>query len=134
MLYPCRDATFSAIWGDAEVPKKTYIIVVSILVFSAMLLGLFIPDVSMVLTVLGSVSNPVVRCKVDMFHTSLFVLSEDFPRTLEEARQIDLLWSDGIDDFSRSDGICDVLGGYSWYSNLNNKICRPQGTWKLIHL
>ncbi len=63
MIYPCRDAFFSAIWGDEEVSKKMYVIVVSGMVFLAMLLALFIPNVSMVLTVLGSISNPIVRNK-----------------------------------------------------------------------
>mmetsp|Transcript_16842 Transcript_16842/g.16719 ORF Transcript_16842/g.16719 Transcript_16842/m.16719 type:complete len:178 (-) Transcript_16842:26-559(-) len=60
LMHPCRDATLSLVYKGKEYPRSRYLILVTVLVFSGMGLALIIPNIALVLTLLGSVSNPII--------------------------------------------------------------------------
>ena len=59
LVHPCRDATLSLLY-ERRPTKKQYFIVVTSQVFSALGIALVIPSISYVLTVIGTISSPVI--------------------------------------------------------------------------
>ena len=59
LVHPCRDATLSILYSRMPT-KRQYIVVVTVEVFSALGLSLIIPNIGLVLNVLGTISNPII--------------------------------------------------------------------------
>jgi amino acid permease len=58
-VHPCRDATLSLLY-ERKPTKRQFFVVVTVQVFSALGLALVIPNISYVLTVVGTISSPVI--------------------------------------------------------------------------
>jgi hypothetical protein len=61
LFHPARDALFSMMWKGQEISKKKHLVVVTVMVFSSLGLALLVPGVVFVISLLGSLSNPIVR-------------------------------------------------------------------------
>ena len=72
-VQPCRDSLYSMVWKDRPVPKLWHVGIVSGMIVSSFVIGYFAKNIGVVLTFLGSVSNPII-CFVlpTLFYLKLF--------------------------------------------------------------
>ena len=59
LLHPCRDATLSLLY-ERKQTKRQFVVVVTFQVVTALGFALVIPNIAYVLTVVGSISSPVI--------------------------------------------------------------------------
>ena len=81
-IYPIKATFCTLIWHERNPTKQLKFIVITGLVFSAMLLALMIPGLSMILTVLGSVSAPQVMFILDVLYLAVFILPKGISRKM----------------------------------------------------
>lgn len=80
-LHPCRDGIYSSFWPkEIVIPTKIHLVVVSGVVYSGMLIRIFLPESASYIGATFAIIDPIVTSISGFLYTPLRLLSEGFQR------------------------------------------------------